>query len=669
VAAILLSDSLRGERTVKWLPIVVTLIASGCSRLTPGVTESCQLSSDCQQGLVCLGNKCGECRRDSECAGVARCGLVQAGRCGCFDADGDGASCDDCDDADPARFPGANEVCDTRDNDCDGEIDEGAVTTWFVDADADGYGNAGLSVTRCQAPANFVARGGDCNDNDPTTFPGRTEVCDSRDNNCDGTVDEGVKSTFYRDADGDGYGDSRNAASVCQIPASGFVAVMGDCDDSRADANPQALETCNNRDDDCDGVVDGLRRACNNSCGDGMETCTKGIWTGCTAPPIITITTTTTLTGTRATYDCLTVGMMGKLVVPADMTLETRNWLRVESNGVLELGARAVVSAVGDITFADRSTLAASDTTLRSGSSVQVTQDAKWYAQSPQAAAYSTGGSPACAPPTEQLVGGAGGGARGGAGGRGTTCNALISQARASSGGPQAINGTDGCGCGCNDIVPGASPAGGWGGGPMAGGGGGANGGPGGGGGRGSFPTGFADGGLGGAPEPPVADVPQYGGGAGGSSGTLVVTYAPEACQGAGGTGGGIIRVFAPRLVNNGLLSADGNPGDTPLGSYSLAGGGGGGAGGTWVFHVDSFESRGAVSAIGGRGGSGVGRLLPILAGGGGGGSGGRIFLEALDGGSPTVVNLGNLFIGGGLGGPGGSGNGTPGAPGIVFVR
>jgi hypothetical protein len=203
----------------------------------------------------------------------------------------------------------------------------------------------------------------------------------------------------------------------------------------------------------------------------------------------------------------------------------------------------------------------------------------------------------------------------------------------------------------------------------MAGGGGGANGGAGGTGGRGSFPTGIADGGRGGTPEPTMADVPQYGGGAGGSSGTLVVTYAPEACQGAGGTGGGIVRVFAPRLVNNGLLSADGTAGDTPVGSFSLAGGGGGGAGGTWVFHVDSFESRGAVSAIGGRGGAGVGRTMPIFAGGGGGGSGGRVFLEARDGGSPTVVNLGNLFVGGGLGGTGSVGNGESGAAGVVFVR
>ena len=654
--------------SMKWLMMVLLGLALGaCTKLSPGVMESCQATSDCAQGLVCLGNRCGECRQDSECPGVAKCGLVQAGRCGCFDADGDGASCDDCDDADPARFPSAAEVCDGKDNDCDGTVDEGAITTWYVDADGDGYGNSGLSLDRCQAPANFVNRGGDCNDADPTTFPGRTEVCDARDNNCDGTIDEGVKSTFYRDADGDGFGDPRNAATTCQIPASGFVAVMGDCDDSRADANPQAMETCNNRDDDCDGVVDGLNRACNNMCGDGTEVCTRGIWAGCTAPPIITVTTTTTLTGSRATYDCLVIGLNGKVVVPTDMTLEARNWLRLESNGVLELGPRSVVATGGELVFAERSTLLASDATLRSATSIQVTQDAKWYAQSPQALAYSTGGAAACAPPTEQMVGGAGGGARGGAGGRGTSCNALVSQPRASSGGMQALTGANGCGCGCTDMVMGAAPAGGWGGGPMAGGGGGANGGTGGNGGRGSFTTGFADGGLGGAPELTLGDVPQFGGGAGGSSGTLVVTYAPEACQGAGGTGGGIVRIFTPRLVNNGLISADGTPGETAAGLYALAGGGGGGAGGTWVFHASSFENRGSISAIGGRGGAGVSRLQTTFAGGGGSGSGGRFFLEALDGGSPHVVNLGNVFVGGGLGGagaPAGASNGDVGAAG-----
>jgi len=650
---------------------ILLLLISGlsCTRVAPGVMEACQGSSDCQQGLVCLGNRCGECRQDSECPGVSKCGLVQAGRCGCFDADGDGASCSDCDDADPARFPGANEVCDGRDNDCDGEVDEGTVTTWFVDADGDGYGNAGLSVTRCQAPANFVARDGDCNDNDPTTFPGRPEVCDGRDNNCDGTVDEGVKSTFYRDADGDGFGDPRNAATTCQIPASGFVAVTGDCDDSRADANPQALETCNNRDDDCDGVVDGFPRACNNMCGDGTEVCARGIFAGCTAPPIVTINTVTTLSGSSASYDCLTVGSQGRLVVPAEMTLSTRNWLRVEATGSLELGPRSVVSAGGDIVFSDRGLLLANDATIRSEATISISGDSRWYAQFPQAPPYSSGGSAACAPPTEQLVGGAGGGARGGSGGPGSTCNALMSLPRPGAGGPGAVNGSPGCGCGCASNAAGAMLSGGWGGGPMAGGGGGANGGRGGLGGPGSTPFGTADGGLPGEPEGLPSVAPAFGGGGGGSSGTLMVTFPPEACLGAGGNGGGIVRVHAVRFLNDGLLSADGSSGDSPVGAYALAAGGGGGAGGSWLFAVDVFSNRGSISALGGRGGTGVSRTSPTLGGGGGGGGGGRVHLEARDGGAASFTTIGNVFVGGGLGGAGLSGAGQAGAAGIVFTR
>lgn len=665
---------------MKWLLLIgLGLGALGCTKLTPGLMQSCQTASDCQQGLVCLGNKCGECRQDAECPGVAKCGLVQAGRCGCYDADGDGASCDDCDDSDPARFPGASEVCDMRDNNCDGQVDEGTVTTWFVDADGDGYGNGGLSLMRCQAPANFVARSGDCNDNDPTTFPGRAEVCDARDNNCDGTVDEGVKSTFYRDADGDGFGDPRNTATVCQIPASGFVSVASDCDDSRADANPQAMETCNNRDDDCDGVIDGLTRACNNSCGDGVETCTRGVWGGCTAPPIVTVNSTMNLTGANATYDCVLVTTGAKLTLAPELVFTARNWVRVESTGTLEMLPRSVLQAGGDVIFSDRGVLLATDATIRSSTSVQLTQDAKWYAQVSHAAPYSTGGSGACALVANgQAVGGAGGGARGGTGGRGSTCDALIAQPRVGSGGPMASPGSPGCGCGCTSVAAGGSVSGGGGGASIAGGGGGGNGGRGGRGGAGVLGVLALDGGTpamnGGAPglaEGMLGTAPEVGGGGGGSGGAFEVEYLPQACQGTGGSSGGIVRVEAPLFSSTGVLSADGSDGESRSGFFAQGGGGGAGAGGSWVFRVDRFDNRGSISAVGGRGGDSMTRaLVPVRnAGGGGGGGGGRFHLESRDGGSPSVITLGNIFVAGGVGGTGVGGSGEAGVAGTSFTR
>jgi hypothetical protein len=98
---------------------------------------------------------------------------------GCVDTDEDGWSvdCNDCNDADATVNPGAEEVCNGVDDNCDGRIDEG------FDNDADG-------VTTCA---------GDCDDTDPSTYPGAPEICDGFDNDCDGIVpDDEV------DADGDG---------------------------------------------------------------------------------------------------------------------------------------------------------------------------------------------------------------------------------------------------------------------------------------------------------------------------------------------------------------------------------------------------------------------------------------------------------------------------------
>jgi len=186
------------------------------------------------------------------------------------DADNDGVStCDgDCDDSDASINPGATEVCDGVDNDCDGAIDEG------FDQDNDGWTTCAGDCDDNNPNANpdcpdicngidddcdgeidedfdadgdgYTTCGGDCDDGDASVNPGATEVCDGVDNDCDGQVDEGF------DADNDGW-------TTCG----------GDCDDNNPNTNPDCPDICNGVDDDCDGEIDEDFDAD----GDGYTTC------------------------------------------------------------------------------------------------------------------------------------------------------------------------------------------------------------------------------------------------------------------------------------------------------------------------------------------------------------------------------------------------------------
>lgn len=100
------------------------------------------------------------------------------------DGDGDGyTSNKDCNDSDPAINPGATEICDGVDNNCDDVVDEGCGDPTCTDNDGDGYGSpADASCTYAQE---------DCDDVLASVNPGVAEVCDNGiDDNCDGQIDE-----------------------------------------------------------------------------------------------------------------------------------------------------------------------------------------------------------------------------------------------------------------------------------------------------------------------------------------------------------------------------------------------------------------------------------------------------------------------------------------------
>ncbi|MDF1561856.1 MAG: putative metal-binding motif-containing protein [Deltaproteobacteria bacterium] len=180
--------------------------------------------------------------------------------------------------------PGA-ESCNDLDDDCDGSTDEGLVQVCYSGPAATrGVGACRDGNETCAAGAWGVCAG------EVTPI---LETCNSIDDDCDGSTDEGASDAtlWYADSDLDGYGDAGDpGVAACSAPA-GSVGNNQDCNDGMNQVNPDGTEVCNALDDDCDGATDGpLPRACYSGalatrgvglCADGIETCSGGSYGAC----------------------------------------------------------------------------------------------------------------------------------------------------------------------------------------------------------------------------------------------------------------------------------------------------------------------------------------------------------------------------------------------------
>lgn len=226
-----------------------------------------------------LGIACQQCI-------AANCRAEFLNCAGLIDGDGDGWSTgSDCDDSDPTRFPGAPEACDGIDNNCDGQVDEGAVITWYPDIDGDGFGDDAGAVQACDAPGpEYITQGFDCDDADPAVFPYQ---------GCPG-FDCGFFYGTEQGTCGQGTFCDNGVCVPCQdLDDDGFFDCDGDCNDNDPDIFPGAVENCaNGIDDNCDGQVDeecpcveGTVEICGSNigqCQQGTRTCLPGgVWGPC----------------------------------------------------------------------------------------------------------------------------------------------------------------------------------------------------------------------------------------------------------------------------------------------------------------------------------------------------------------------------------------------------
>ena len=228
-----------------------------------------QIAGDITQNEVCDG-------KDNNCDGkidegfdvgapcVGQHGVCQiAGKKECA-PDGLATRCS----VDPggSESPQTSEKCDGLDNDCDGQVDE--------DFALKGQPCSVQILDQCPANGTWVCKadgsGLECN----ATTPGNPspEVCDGLDNDCNGKIDDGFEGQEL----------TCLAGTACEFK----VPVCKDGKPGTCEPAPNGLvEICDGEDNDCDGVIDDFSEDCSAACGKGKRTCTMGTWGECVCEP------------------------------------------------------------------------------------------------------------------------------------------------------------------------------------------------------------------------------------------------------------------------------------------------------------------------------------------------------------------------------------------------
>ena len=232
----------------------------------PGAKESCNAKDDNCNSFVDEGLPKVAFFKDGDNDGYGSKSMTMA----CKAPPGFVAPAGDCNDNNKAINPGAKEVCNYIDDNCNGYLDEGFTKKYYYkDLDKDGYGGGTATKALCVAPAGYVDKAGDCNDYNKDIHPKAAEQCNLVDDDCNGYIDDNLKLlTSYKDNDGDGYA-AKNAVSQkkCDVlpgwtlakDADGDKINDWDCDDSDVTIYPAAPTKCGDgKDNNCDGYTDRL---------------------------------------------------------------------------------------------------------------------------------------------------------------------------------------------------------------------------------------------------------------------------------------------------------------------------------------------------------------------------------------------------------------------------